>query len=548
MVGSVLRVRYELIQLLDEGPIFACYAARDRLQGSEICIRVIRPPFAGEAPFLQKLREIVQRYATVQHPGVESMLEVDEDEGNPFLISELTKGTSIAERIRKLAPFSVPVAVSTAISLCEGPIAAGVVLTSMAPYLAPEISAGGMPSPASDVYSSGVLLYELLTGRLPYNADTPVSMALKHATGGVPSVRMFNPAVPSVLEEIVKKALSKEPYGRYASAGALLSDLRVLQDALRFGRTLNWPLTPETMTPQVNSMPKTTASRIEPIAKKKVKVERDVPLVLWFLIAIFGAPAAMLLGIYIWFSLSRPNPTKVPSLGGLTIEEARQMVKPEKLIVDVDSHRASEKVPEEHIISSDPPSGVPVREGSHVRVILSSGSQRVAVPDLVGKSPDDAKIAIEGAHLQLDENIGSDHSKKIPSGMVMSEEPKAGTKVDPSSKVKIVVSTGDDGSGDGNANTPPLAGGETNTYTIKVKLTNLTKPVTLRIDIVDDKGTRSVYEAEHEPEETVELATRGTGKQIKFRIYYDNQLVREIPLKAEQGTPVAPSIQDNNEQ
>ena len=118
-----------------------------------------------------------------------------------------------------------------------------------------------------------------------------------------------------------------------------------------------------------------------------------------------------------------------------------------------------------------------------------------------------------------------------------------------SSKVKIVVSTGPDSNGDDNgADTPPPPGAETNTYTLRVTLSHLDKPVTLRIDIVDDRGTRTVYEAEHEPGETVELATRGTGKKIKFRIYYDNQLVREEPFKAEEGSPVAPSDQDNIQQ
>ena len=285
MIGEIFGSRFELVAQANDGPIFTAYMAKEAGSGKDVCVRLFRSPFDKELDFVEAVGVAAQKAAVVDHPGVERITALEYDGGRPFLVGQFSPGITLGERIRKLAPFSVPVAVGTAISILEGldalhragivhgdvnsdnvviamdgsarvqlaaiweaysrsSTAGAVVLPSMAPFLAPEVSAGGAPSHGSDVYSVGVLLFELICGRPPYSADSPIAMAMKHATAPTPSVKGFNASSPIVLDEIVKKAMNKDPGMRYRTAGTMLADLRVLQDALRFGRTLTWPLKP----------------------------------------------------------------------------------------------------------------------------------------------------------------------------------------------------------------------------------------------------------------------------------------------------------------
>ncbi|MCA1946881.1 MAG: serine/threonine protein kinase, partial [Armatimonadetes bacterium] len=282
MIGQVLAGRYEVVEKGPDYPLFTLFFGRDRLRGGEVGLKVFREPFCHEPEFVQAAFESSRVSVAVVHPVLERVLalEVDPDGREPpFLVAERPKGQPLRERIRRMVQLSPQLALATAVSACEGLAAlheggfvhgdvsaenvfvtpdgqatllhanlwrsypksrtAGMVaLPSMAPYLAPEISRGAMPSPQTDVYAVGVLLFEMLTGSAPFRAESPVAVAMKHASEPVPSPRMRNQSIPAYLDQIVRRCLQKAPEDRYADASALLADLRKLQDALKFGRTL----------------------------------------------------------------------------------------------------------------------------------------------------------------------------------------------------------------------------------------------------------------------------------------------------------------------
>ena len=284
MIGVMLRNRYEVLEMVDEGPIFFIYRAKDRMSGRDFIVRLLKSPFDRETAFHEELQEIVKDLSVISSPLVERLVDVDNYEGITYILSEAKSGQKLSERIKKLAPYTVPVAVSMTLQILEAihsvnsqgfahgeitsdhilvnsdgklfllqpglwvaygaSITAGkAILPSLAPYLAPEVFEGRMmPSPTSDVYGAGIVLYELLSGRHPYNSDSPAGYLQKHLTSPIPGIRQINPSVPTVVEEFIKKALAKHPQNRYTNARSMMSDLRMIQDALRFGRNLEWPI------------------------------------------------------------------------------------------------------------------------------------------------------------------------------------------------------------------------------------------------------------------------------------------------------------------
>jgi serine/threonine-protein kinase len=592
LIGSILRSRYELTGLVADGPVFTTYSARDRQNGKDLAVRLLKSPFSRDVSFIDRIRETVAKYRPLQGGNVEAIYDVEQDDQNVFVVGELTRGPSLADRIRKLAPFSIQVSVSTGISLCsalealhrsrvahgdlnpqnvavlaDGDVrlqmtgmweaysgsttAAAMVLPSMAPYLAPEISSGHMPSPRSDVYSIGIILFELLSGRLPYYADTPVAMALQHATSPTPTIRSINPSVPTVLDEIVKKAMSKDPGLRYANAGEMLADLKVLQDALRFGRQLSWPLRasasaataagataspgPTSTTTRIKATPQTqrVAPRMSAIRgdeeeedrPRRERVERDVPVWLLVLMTFMGAVALSLLGVWILFNLNKPRTVTVPNVKGLSFNEARAVLGDAKLKVRRAGTQPNDRIEMDHVIEVDPPVGEKTREGGIVALIVSSGSRYAAVPDLRGMTLDKAKTVLGSLNLELDENVKYENDPTIGEGLIIRSNPPAKARAERQTRVRVVVSSG---KGSGEPAAPPTSTSSEFTFTLHLRLTDIVSPTQVRIDMTDDEGTTTIHDEEHQPGDRFDVPAKGKGPGATFKFFYDGELVKTV--------------------
>lgn len=579
MIGSVLAGRFEVNAVVSEGPIFSLVRARDRITGRDASLRVVRPPFDGQEEFLQALEVAVRKVAAIIHPNVERLLELDRHDGKAYIVGEWTQAPALADRIRKLAPFSVPVAVAAALSVTRGldafhkagivhgdvspettclmadgevrlqmgglweaygasPTAGAMVLPSLAPALAPEVGKGAMPSLRSDVYAVGVLLYELLTGRKPYAADTPLATAMRHSTDPTPRVRALNPSVPAVLDEIIAKTMAKDPQERYATAAELANDLRLVQDALRFGRTLTWPLRAgPTAAPPAKAgvagrapkpaspgrvAPKMTALK-EDDEEEFGRPERDVPAWASVGLALVACVAVSLLAVYFVLNLNRPRLVPVPNLRGLSLTDARNSISRSKLNLRVGERVANDSVAAESVLSTDPAYGTRVREGTSVTATLSAGAASVKVPNLIAMTTDSARSVLEKSGLKLADEPDKANVPGSKDGTVVKQDPKAGVALARDGEVKVTIQ--DD--------TLPKPEPKSYDYTLSVDLSNLTDRTRVRVEVEDIDGKRLVESRRRSPGEQYKVTARARGDHATFRIYYEDQLVKTITKRTD---------------
>lgn len=572
MIGSVLRVRYEILQSIGESPVFNSYVAYDRVTERNVVVRTIRAPYNSESEFIGKLKHVFEKSKRIEHPAVSRAIEMDEDNGNWFIVYQYSPGQSLSERIRRASAMGVSSAVTTVIGILEGLEAihrlklvhgdvslrnvvvsnagnptlvgpcvwesysasdkAGVeMLPLMAPYLAPEVTRGGMPSSASDVYAVGVLLYETLTGERPYPAKTSVDIALLHATSPAPSIKDRVAAAPEALEKILHKALEKDPIDRYKDAGGMLADMRLLQDSMRFGRPLTWPLKPVSATEEPRVGPKLNVVRGEQkeqkVAMKRAKDTSDgAPAWLAYTGMSLMALAVLAIGWWALFNLNAPRTLKVPNIVGMSFNEASAQLDRINLKLRRVREATSEEYAEGIVLSVQPAVGRDVKENMFVDAVVSSGSKFVEVPDLVGKSLEEARRLLSEMGLQVAPDVRYVRTSDVPEGRIVWQKPAKHKRVERKTAVELEVS---EGIPPNDEIAPP---DDTYVYHLSWTLPDVANDILVRVEMTDALSTRTIYEQKKGPNEQVEFDVEGLGAQATFHIYYDNELVQTITKSA----------------
>lgn len=556
MISRVLAGRYELLEKLGEGSLFVAYRARDHETNALVTVKLLQPAFADDTALVRALKQCFSTTASLNHPRIARILQVGEHEGQLVLVTEFVRGINLKERIRRVAPFTLSVAIDIALAVAEGlesahragvahgdlrphniivsqeglikitdfgllpafqasPMAQTAWLTRAAPYLPPEVSEGWQVTPAADVYALGVVLFEMVTGGVPFPADTPVAVALRHAKDPPPSPRAVNPGVPRAVEGIVLKAMQKLPEQRYPDMSAMLQDLRAVHDALRFGKPLSWsPLerSPESASPAAGAR---EARPAEP-------EDAELRIINYALRSLTVLAALIVVAfVVVWFWITRPvQEVSVPNLQGKPLAEAQRLAREAGLNVVIRQEDYNEQFPAGMVYLVQPEPGTRLKAGGAVQVWVSKGSRTVEVPNVQGLSEADARQRLVQAGLQVGKVEEKPHPT-APAGTVLSQSPAPRQRVNRDAPVDLVVSKG-----------PPLPPvieeGAERGFELVIPVKGAPDEVVqVRLEVQDTLGVYTILDEPHYGGERLIVPVRARGRNVIFRIYFNNQLVHE---------------------
>jgi serine/threonine-protein kinase len=487
--------RYEVVQRLGSGGFADVYLANDRLLGRQVALKVLSARYANDEQFVERFRREASSAAGLNHPNIVQIYDRGEAEGTYYIAMEYLEGRSLKEIIVKYAPLSPELVTSVAVQILEalrfahrrdvihrdikpqniivdndgrvkvtdfGIARAGSAATmteagsilGTAHYFSPEQAQGQQVEAASDLYSLGVVMFEMVTGRLPFDGDNPVSIAMKHVHDQPPAPRNLNPLVPQNLEAVILRSMGKRPVDRYLTAQAMLEDMRRVQA----GESVSAPngfadeatrvMTPAAMAAAAGApgMAQPTQIRkrsadLAPILEAEEQPGRPRRIWPWFLVIILIlALAGAAYVIYTNWNTAEAQLGTVPGVVGLTEAEAIAKIQAAGFDPDKQGVQPSADVPEGDVARQDPENGARIEKGKTVSYWVSSGEGKVEVPNVVGMSQVNAAATLVKAGLDVatKEEVNPDEAV----GTVLRQNPEANKEVDAGTTVTITVAAG----------------------------------------------------------------------------------------------------------
>lgn len=502
--------RYEVRAMIGRGGMAQVHLGFDTRLSRVVAIKMLRTDLARDSLFQTRFRREAQSAASLNHPNIVAVYDTGEEELHtpdgssvqvPYIVMEYVEGHTV----RDLLAGGAPVPIDEAIEIISGVLAAleyshshglvhrdikpgNVMLTNQgkikvmdfgiaravtdsqatmtqtnavvgtAQYLSPEQARGEVVDARSDLYSTGCVLFELLTGRPPFKGDSAVSVAYQHVSELPPTPSSLTSDVPEAIDRVVMKALAKDKEQRYRTAHDMLSDLeRAARGAMVLApATSTWeePITTQTTTmgttaipptppppPQFRTQTRRQVAVAEPEEEEPPRKSRaGLVIVVLLLLAALGVGGWAL---YKYLDNQKPQVQMVTipaELIGADQAQARQMLTEAGLKIQLGKKVASDEVEAGRVVSTDPKAGTAVPKGTTVTVNLSSGPESVSVPDLKGLSQAQARAALEKEGLKLGEVETQDGPQE--KDRVISSSPEAGSSVKKGDTVKIVVSSG----------------------------------------------------------------------------------------------------------
>ena len=498
-IGKIFAGRYRIIKQIGRGGMADVYLAKDLiLDGEEVAVKVLRTNYQTDPIAVARFQREARAMADLDHPHIVRITDIGEEDGQQYLAMEYVAGLDLKRYIKEHYPLSNEEAVrimgqillamrlahtrgivhrdlkpqnilltpdgtakvtdfGIAVAFAETSLTQTNSMLGSVHYLSPEQARGSKATVQSDIYAMGIIFYEMLTGHIPYDGDSAVTIALQHFQKPLPSVIDENPSVPQALENVVIKATAKKLTDRYQSVAEMYVDLssslshnRRNEPKLVFNDTTkaDTKTLPKVSQSTLTSIPKVQTQSPKPQAAKpsqqvsednyasKPVKKRKFRVRYMILLASIVLVAASL----IWILSITPATIAIPDVAGQTVAEAKETLKKANFEIGEEKSEASEKVEEGRIIRTDPDAGTGRKEGSKINLVVSSGKQSFQLSNYIGRKSTD--VIAELKQKKVPENlikIEEEESSESEAGTVLRQSPAAGTTYDLSKASTITL-------------------------------------------------------------------------------------------------------------
>lgn len=500
-IGKIFAGRYKIIQQIGRGGMADVYLARDLiLDGEEVAVKVLRTNYQTDPIAVARFQREAKAMAELDHPNIVRITDIGEEEGQQYLAMEYVAGLDLKRYIKENAPLSNEEAVrlmgqillamrlahtrgiihrdlkpqnvlltpdgtakvsdfGIAVAFAETSLTQTNSMLGSVHYLSPEQARGSKATVQSDIYAMGIIFYEMLTGHIPYDGDSAVTIALQHFQKPLPSIREENKNVPQALENVVIKATAKKLTDRYKSVAEMYVDL---SSCLSYERRNEKKLVFEDQAkadtktlPKVSPTPKTAPVPISEVRSEISSVDPNRPLSDQQTMApskkprrrlrarykvLFVAIALVLAAFTFLLYMSPANKT-VPDVSGKTVAEARAIIEDQDLQVGDEKEEYSDSVLEGYVIRTNPNAGAQKKENGKIDLVVSKGPSTFEMPYYTGMSREDAENDLKTNYKLSSKFISIEEveTNEVKPGIVIEQSPTAGQKYDLTSNTKVVL-------------------------------------------------------------------------------------------------------------
>lgn len=499
--GQKINDRYQIVKTIGEGGMANVYLAYDTILERNVAVKILRGDLANDEKFVRRFQREALSASSLSHPNIVEVYDVGEDNGVYYIVMEYIEGKHLKQLIKKrgkltlnevidimlqvtdgiacahdsyiihrdIKPQNIMILDSGIVKITDFGIAMALNSTQLTQtnsvmgsvhYLPPEQASGKGSTVQSDIYSMGILMYELLSGKLPFRGDNAVEIALKHLKEPLPSIREECPDLPQAVENVILKACAKNPKNRYPDARSMHEDLKTCTSAARSNEpkyVYKYPEFDEATEKREKALEKTmefskledTSSeekdnevKVKKIDEKEIttKKENKLLVILGAIFAGLAVIAATVVGILVL--LPSNSEMQVPNVAGKTVDEAVKIFNDMGLKVSAENKYAqSDEIKEGDVVKTDPSSGRTVKKGSEITLYISQGSNTFEIEDYVGQEVYGVKAILEKVHnlFVIIEEDNVDDPSKYEENKIIKQEPAVGTKVKTGDTVTLHV-------------------------------------------------------------------------------------------------------------